>query len=291
MTETAQSTSPRLDPQATFAQAAAYARHLERIGVRWLPKPDAANVETLSEWFESAPTETMPALAEKTSPSVASPIVDPKPPSKIKPTPTSSTSTEPYAIPVLPIAERETRLRDDSQRVATCEKCRVLSKCRTKTVFGEGSPAARFVFFGEGPGRDEDLSGRPFVGKAGQLLTKMILACKLSREEVYIMNTVKCRPPNNRNPEPAEIENCREFFESQLETLQPEYVVCLGLVAAQALLRTKLSVGRMRGKLHHYFDSKVLVTYHPSYLLRAPQAKRAAWEDLQLMLRDAGLMS
>ena len=129
-----------------------------------------------------------------------------------------------------------------------------------------------------------------FVGKAGQLLTKMIEACKFAREDVYIMNTVKCRPPNNRNPEPTEIENCREYFEAQLNVLRPEYIVCLGLVSAQALLKTKLSVGRMRGKFHQYFDSKTLVTYHPSYLLRTPAAKKAAWDDLQLMLRDAGLL-
>jgi DNA polymerase len=129
------------------------------------------------------------------------------------------------------------------------------------------------------------------VGKAGQLLTKMIAACTFAREDVYIMNTVKCRPPNNRNPEATEIENCREYFETQFNLLRPEYIVCLGLVSAQALLQTKQSVGRLRGKFHRHFASKVLVTYHPSYLLRNPAAKKAAWEDLQLMLRDAGLMS
>ncbi len=147
----------------------------------------------------------------------------------------------------------------------------------------------RFAFFGEGPGADEDRTGRPFVGKAGQLLTKMIEACKLERSDVYIFNTVKCRPPGNRNPEPDEINNCREYYQQQLSILRPEYIVCLGAVSAQELLQSKLSVGRLRGKLHRHFESKVLVTYHPAYLLRNPSAKKAAWEDLQIMLRDANI--
>jgi DNA polymerase len=174
-------------------------------------------------------------------------------------------------------------------QVAACVRCNALVSCRTRTVFGEGSPTPRFAFFGEGPGVEEDRSGRPFVGKAGQLLTKMIEACTFRREDVYILNTVKCRPPNNRNPEPEEIEHCREYFEHQLSILRPEYIVCLGAVSSRALLNSKLSVGRLRGRLHRYFESKVLVTYHPAYLLRTPAAKKAAWEDLQLMLRDAGI--
>jgi DNA polymerase len=165
----------------------------------------------------------------------------------------------------------------------------VLSSCRTQTVFGEGSVSPRFVFFGEAPGADEDRSGRPFVGRAGELLTKMIEACKLRREDNYVLNTVKCRPPANRNPEPDEIKNCREYYERQLATLRPEYIVCLGAIAAQSLLKSKLPVGRLRGKMHAYHDSKVLVTYHPAYLLRTPAAKKAAWDDLQFMMRDAGL--
>jgi len=117
----------------------------------------------------------------------------------------------------------------------------------------------------------------------------MIEACKLQREEVYLLNTVKCRPPANRNPELVEVENCRGYFEQQLEIIQPEYIVCLGLIAARALLRSAISIGRLRGVFHQYRSSKVLVTYHPDYLLRTPQAKRAAWEDLQLMMKDMGI--
>jgi uracil-DNA glycosylase family 4 len=145
------------------------------------------------------------------------------------------------------------------------------------------------VFFGEGPGAEEDRTGRPFVGKAGDLLTKMIEACTLRREDVYILNTVKCRPPGNRNPELDETENCREYYQRQLAILRPEYIVCLGAISSQELLRSKLSVGRLRGKFHRYFESKVLVTYHPAYLLRNPAAKKATWTDLQLMLQDAGI--
>ncbi len=187
------------------------------------------------------------------------------------------------------MAERQQQLDQLAQQVATCTRCETLACTRTQTVFGEGNPQARVCFFGEAPGADEDRAGRPFVGRAGQLLTKMIEACQFAREEVYILNTVKCRPPNNRNPEPAEIAHCRPYFETQFELIEPAYIVCLGLVAAQSLLETKLSVGKLRGRFHAYRNSKVLVTYHPSYLLRNPSAKRMAWEDLKRMMADMGV--
>ncbi len=148
---------------------------------------------------------------------------------------------------------------------------------------------ARVCFVGEGPGADEDRTGRPFVGRAGELLTKMIEACTFTREEVYILNTVKCRPPNNRNPEVAEIESCRVYLDRQLEVIRPDYIVCLGLFASQTVLRSKLSVGRMRGRFHTYRGSKVLVTYHPAHLLRDPAVKKEAWSDLQMLLREMGI--
>ena len=300
------------DPETTLEQAAALATHLRRLGVRWLPTPDADSVDSLrAQLAVSDPATVSPVTSPEsvsragernTGKSVAGPLTG-KPeaaPAAIPPasSPRQSFSLEgsdadqrqSYPGNDLPSDERTKSLAHYSDQVAACTRCEVLSKCRTKTVFGEGNVSPRVVFFGEGPGRDEDLSGRPFVGKAGQLLNKMIQACTFAREDVYIMNTVKCRPPNNRNPEPTEVENCREYFEAQLQLLRPEYIVCLGLVSAQALLQTKLSVGRMRGRFHNYFDSKVVVTYHPSYLLRTPAAKKAAWDDLQMMLRDAGLM-
>ena len=196
---------------------------------------------------------------------------------------------KPYSAPA-PADQRQTILEQQSAEVAQCTLCPALVACRTHTVYGEGNANARFVFLGEGPGANEDATGRPFVGQAGNLLDKMIVACQMKRSDVYICNAVKCRPPGNRNPEPSELENCRPYFEVQLETIQPEYIVCLGAVAAQTLLETKATVGRLRGSLHRYRDSKVLVTYHPAYLLRNPKAKGAAWTDLKMVMADAGVV-
>ena len=143
---------------------------------------------------------------------------------------------------------------------------------------------------GEAPGADEDRQGLPFVGRAGQLLTDMIQkGMGLRREDVYILNVLKCRPPNNRTPNSEEVANCRNYFDRQLEILQPEFICCLGLVATQALLHTTSSLGRLRGRLHDYQGMKVLVTYHPAYLLRAPDMKKEAWLDLQILMREMGL--
>jgi len=173
--------------------------------------------------------------------------------------------------------------------VVACTKCPVLVQNRSQTVFGVGNPEARVCFLGEAPGADEDRQGEPFVGRAGQLLTRMIEACTLKREDVYILNILKCRPPDNRTPTPDEITNCRPFFERQLELLRPEFICCLGAVAAQGLLQTNTPVGKLRGRLHDYQWAKVIVTYHPAYLLRSPDQKRAAWEDLKLLMREMGL--
>ena len=194
-----------------------------------------------------------------------------------------------YAGPGLPPDQRLTVLERQREIATACVKCETLAQCRTHVVYGEGSPTARFAFFGEAPGADEDRTGRPFVGAAGQLLDKIITACQLKRDDVYILNTVKCRPPGNRNPEPTEVANCRDYFETQFDTVRPEYIVCLGAVASQSLLDNKAAVGKMRGRLHRYRDSKVLVTYHPAYLLRNPKAKAAVWADLKMMLADAGI--
>ncbi|WP_146454816.1 uracil-DNA glycosylase [Rubripirellula tenax] len=301
---TAQGESPEpLDAFEIRDQATALAAHLQRAGVTFLPRADAAAVELWSARFESATATEESDEAVQEAPALESPAPTPPvaneespkraavaTPRRVDSVAAFSSTDGPYPGPALPAAERQTQLETWSAEVASCTKCDVLSSCRTKTVFGEGNVAPRFVFFGEAPGADEDREGRPFVGKAGQLLTKMIQACKFDRSDAYILNTVKCRPPGNRNPEPEEIANCRPFYEQQLSILRPEYIVCLGAISAQELMKTKLSVGRLRGKLHQYFDSKVLVTYHPAYLLRNPAAKKAAWDDLQLMMRDAGLL-
>jgi DNA polymerase len=175
------------------------------------------------------------------------------------------------------------------EQVRACRLCAELAAQRTQTVFGVGNPQARLCFFGEAPGADEDRVGEPFVGRAGQLLDKIIAACTLRRQDVYILNTIKCRPPENRNPLPEEIDRCRPFFEQQLEIIRPEFICCLGLVAAAALLETKQTLGRLRGQLHSWRWAKVLVTYHPAYLLRNPPAKRQVWEDMQLLMREMGI--
>jgi len=197
--------------------------------------------------------------------------------------------TGPYPGPLLPVAQRTQQLAELASQVAGCVRCEVLACTRKTTVFGEGSPSARVCFFGEAPGEEEDATGRPFVGRSGMLLTKMIEACTLSRADVYILNTVKCRPPGNRNPEPLERDHCREYFESQLRIIRPQYIVCLGLVAVQTLLETTQSIGKLRSRFHHYHDSKVLATYHPAYLLRNPDAKKEAWADLKLLMSDMGI--
>ena len=173
--------------------------------------------------------------------------------------------------------------------VSRCTQCKELAATRTQTVFGVGNLNARVAFFGEAPGADEDRLGEPFVGRAGQLLTKIIEACGWSREDVYILNVLKCRPPDNRTPLPPEIDNCRQYFQRQFEVIRPEFIVCAGAVPAQALLETTDAVGKLRGRFHKYRDSKVLVTYHPAYLLRNPAAKKFVWDDMQILLKEMGL--
>jgi DNA polymerase len=142
---------------------------------------------------------------------------------------------------------------------------------------------------GEAPGADEDKQGEPFVGRAGQLLNRIIEACGMRREDVYILNILKCRPPGNRAPTPQEAANCRDFLDRQLETISPEFICCLGGIAATNLLDTTQSIGKMRGRFYDYRGSKVIVTYHPAYLLRNPAAKRDVWEDMKLLLAEMGL--
>jgi DNA polymerase len=190
----------------------------------------------------------------------------------------------------LPLAQRETELAVIRNEVAACRRCEHLACKRTQTVFGVGNVGARLCFIGEAPGADEDRKGEPFVGRAGQLLTDMIQkGMGLQRSDVYILNILKCRPPDNRTPTDDEIEHCREYFERQLAVLQPEFICCLGATAVKGLLRQTQTLGRMRGKWFNYRGAKVIVTYHPSYLLRNPAAKKDTWDDLQMLMREMGL--
>jgi uracil-DNA glycosylase len=173
--------------------------------------------------------------------------------------------------------------------VAGCTRCAELARTRKQTVFGVGNPDARLCFLGEAPGADEDRLGEPFVGRAGQLLTKIIEACHLKREDVYILNMIKCRPPGNRNPLPEELANCRSYLERQLDLIQPEFICCLGAVAAQNLLNTTLGIGKLRGKTHHFRGATVVCTYHPAFLLRSPSFKKQTWDDMKLLMRKMGV--
>jgi uracil-DNA glycosylase len=162
-----------------------------------------------------------------------------------------------------------------------CTRCKLHALGRRQIVFGVGNPHARLMFIGEAPGRDEDIQGIPFVGRAGQLLTKMIEAIGLRREDVYIANVIKCRPPENRNPEPDEVATCEPFLFRQIETINPIVVVALGKFAAQALLKTQDTISQLRGRVYRYRGAQLVPTFHPAYLLRSPDKKRDAWEDLK----------
>lgn len=251
------------------------------------PSPNQGNVAS-----------TPPIAAPATSASTVSsdPVLLPDSPASTSSLPLARTPIEqiprtpaPWLTPARSPSERNDALRVLADATRACRLCTEIVCRRQQTVFGVGPNTARFVMFGEAPGAEEDRKGEPFVGPAGQLLDKILVATGLERNQVYIMNALKCRPPNNRTPTDLEIENCRPFFEAQLELLQPEYIVCWGSVAARAVLKTNESIGRLRGRFYRYHQAKVLVTYHPSYLLRTPDAKRLTWMDMKMLMRDMGL--
>jgi DNA polymerase len=172
-------------------------------------------------------------------------------------------------------------IRED---IGDCTRCKLSTLGRRQVVFGVGNPDADLMFVGEAPGADEDVQGEPFVGRAGQLLTKMIEAMGFRRGDVYIANVVKCRPPGNRNPEPDEIESCEPFLFRQIETIRPKVIVALGAFAARTLLKTQDPISRLRGRVYDYHGAKLIPTFHPSFLLRSPGQKKYAWEDLKQAL-------
>ncbi len=186
-------------------------------------------------------------------------------------------------------AARERALEQLNGCVRGCTRCPELASTRTQTVFGVGNPEAKVMFIGEAPGADEDAQGEPFVGRAGQLLNKIIVACGWKREEIYICNILRCRPPGNRTPLPQEAANCREYLDGQIAIVDPDYIVCWGTCAAQNLLGQTDAIGKMRQKWYQHGRAKVLCTYHPSYLLRNPEAKKPVWDDMQFLLADMGL--
>ena len=171
-----------------------------------------------------------------------------------------------------------TEIRAD---IGDCTRCKLHKLGRSQIVFGVGNPKAELMFVGEAPGRDEDIQGEPFVGRAGQLLTKIIEAIGLERQDVYIANVIKCRPPENRNPEPDEVASCEPFLFRQIDAIKPRVIVALGTFAAQSLLKTNLSISRLRGRPHEYRGAQLIATFHPAFLLRSPERKRDTWEDMK----------
>jgi uracil-DNA glycosylase family 4 len=202
--------------------------------------------------------------------------------------PRKSITVPPEVGSVIPAAERAASLQLIRDDIGDCTRC-ALHKGRDKIVFGDGSPTSRLMFVGEGPGADEDASGIPFVGKAGQLLNNMIAAMGLKREEVYIANVVKCRPPGNRTPEPEEGNTCSQFLFRQIDVIRPQVIVGLGATAATYLLGQRQPLAGLRGRVHAFRGSQLIITYHPAYLLRDPRQKKEAWADLQIAMRELGL--
>lgn len=181
---------------------------------------------------------------------------------------------------------RAENLEELRAAIGDCRRCKLWSG-RTHLVFGVGNPKAKLMFIGEGPGRDEDLQGQPFVGRAGQLLTDIITkGIGLRREDVYIANVVKCRPPENRNPEPDEVTSCEPFLKKQIDLVRPEIIVALGKFAVQTLLQSKIPITRLRGEWHTYHGIKLMPTFHPAYLLRNPADKKLVWEDIKKVIKE-----
>ncbi|MBV8309853.1 MAG: uracil-DNA glycosylase, partial [Planctomycetaceae bacterium] len=261
---------------------------LHRAGVRDLPRPN---------WIEPVRTDDpVPPIFPQAPAAAAGHAVEqpPRPAGDLptrKPAPgpalaATSLFQEPgFETAPLPLVERPSILRVLAEEVAICTKCANLAATRTQTVFADGSPTARLMFIGEAPGADEDRTGIPFVGRAGQLLTDMITkGMGLKRQDVYIANILKCRPPENREPSGEEAANCLPYLERQIDIIRPEFICLLGRVAVQYLLGTTLSMGKLRGKWYRYQGIPTIVTYHPAYLLRNPVAKKDAWEDLQILM-------
>ncbi len=248
-------------------------------------RPAAAHVSHATSTTHQASSHQAPShQASSTTPSQRPPQSGSQPAGEVLPL--VGLAAQPWSLPPLAPHLRQEPLDAIAGKARDCRLCSAIVSYRQQTVFGAGSLTPRVCFVGEAPGSEEDRSGQPFVGPAGQLLTKIIAAMQLTRDAVYILNALKCRPPQNRTPLNEEIENCRHFVESQLDVLQPEFIVCLGAVAVRSILQTELPIGRLRGQFHRYRGARVVVTYHPSYLLSNASAKRMVWEDMQMLMAE-----
>jgi uracil-DNA glycosylase len=260
--------------------------------------PDEISRHRRSLWLRSERAFGLEAVAkvdlDAQSPSRAQPVA-PGPvgaPAAISmPVMSAAQIGQPFEGEALPLTEKAQRLAQmDADEVKPCKRCR-LCETRKNTVFGEGDPGAKIVFIGEGPGENEDLQGRPFVGRAGELLNKMIAGMGLRREQVFICNIVKCRPPNNRVPAPDEVATCTPYLVRQLEIIRPRVIVTLGLPASKYMLDSKSSMGKMRGQWHNWRGIKLMPTFHPAYLLRSytEENRAAVWSDLKQVMAEVGL--
>lgn len=271
----------KASPQQQAARAVVQRlESLQRAGVTHLKKPKRSPATAAKPATKPAPPPTA-AEASTTGAAARTAAV----------TQLGSKKSAPPAVPVaVPAGDREAALAVVQRKVAACVRCAELAQTRTQTVFGVGNPHARLAFLGEAPGADEDRTGIPFVGRAGQLLTDIIeKGMRIARSDVYILNILRCRPPGNRTPLPHEAANCREYLDAQLEIIRPEFICCLGAVAAQNLLETTESIGKMRGRFFEYHGARVMCTYHPAYVLRNPPAKRLVWEDIQMLMSEMGM--
>ncbi|MBL8793864.1 MAG: uracil-DNA glycosylase [Planctomycetia bacterium] len=258
----------------------------------------SAGIEFLPFAKQAAPPPATPPAAPAPAPRVATPPVSvPAPP---KPAPTSEpaviAATALFNEPAIAAATEEVLSPDQrrqeltvlAERVKSCTRCDELVANRSRTVFGVGPISPDLCFIGEAPGMDEDRKGEPFVGAAGQLLNRIIAACGLKREEVYIANICKCRPPQNRTPLPPEAANCREYLDRQLELVKPKFICTLGACATQNLLQTRIGIMKLRGSWQEYRGIPVMCTLHPSYLLHVPEAKKDVWDDMKKLLQRMG---
>jgi uracil-DNA glycosylase family 4 len=268
---------------------------LQQAGVLQIPRRrvEVRVAEPASVALPDPPVADFGKLSPVEATSPKRDVVDAQMEALMKKKPTTSrgptTSLFEPAVEVAKAAPADLSLDVIQKEVAACTRCSELASTRTQTVFGVGNPNARLCFLGEAPGADEDRLGEPFVGRGGQLLNKIIEACRLKREDVYILNMLKCRPPGNRNPLPTELSNCRGYLERQLDLIRPEFICCWGAVAAQNLLGTTVSIGKLRGKVHNFRGMKVVCTYHPAFLLRSPSFKKETWEDMKFLFREMGV--
>jgi uracil-DNA glycosylase len=282
----------RLDPTTQQTLAARF-RFYRDLGLTELYRRpvDSALAENLlqsAQQIAPEPEVSLEQPREADSAARAVPTLIPTPTLETAIPPRKPIAAQPEIAPPVAPADRAAALLAIREDIGDCTRC-ALHKGRNKLVFADGSPDARLLFVGEGPGADEDARGLPFVGRAGQLLNNMIVAMGLKREEVYICNVVKCRPPGNRTPEPDEANTCSPFLFRQIDVVRPEVIVALGATAATYLLGQRQPLAGLRGRIHSFRGSKLIVTYHPAFLLRDPRQKKEAWADLQIAMRELGL--